>query len=131
MKTSKELMKPCKAWTWRKSLLKSRRTLWWSAAKSGYCPRADSKPRNHLADEPTASLDPKTSHQVMEDLRMLNEKYNMTVVANLHSIELAKEFGHRVIGVRAGEIVYDGKMEDTPQSVFDSIYNGGTGKEED
>lgn len=84
-----------------------------------------------LADEPTASLDPKTSHQVMEDLRMLNEKYNMTVVANLHSIELAKEFGHRVIGVRAGEIVYDGKMEDTPQSVFDNIYNGGTGKEED
>ena len=89
------------------------------------------RPEIILADEPTASLDPKTSRQVMEDLKMLNEKYDMTVVANLHSIELAKEFGHRVIGVRAGEIVYDGKMEDTPQSVFDNIYNGGKGKEED
>ncbi|WP_289931304.1 phosphonate ABC transporter ATP-binding protein [Lactobacillus delbrueckii] len=89
------------------------------------------RPEIILADEPTASLDPKTSRQVMEDLKMLNEKFDMTVVANLHSIELAKEFGHRVIGVRAGEIVYDGKMEDTPQSVFDNIYNGGKGKEED
>ena len=84
-----------------------------------------------LADEPTASLDPKTSHQVMEDLKMLNEKYGMTVVANLHSIDLAKEFGHRVIGVRAGQIVYDGKMEDTPESVFNDIYNGGNGKGEE
>ena len=42
-----------------------------------------------------------------------------------------EEVRHRVIGVRAGEIVYDGKMEDTPQSVFDNIYNGGKGKEED
>ena len=89
------------------------------------------RPEIILADEPTASLDPKTSRQVMEDLKMLNEKFDMTVVANLHSIELAKDFGHRVIGVRAGEIVYDGKMEDTPQIVFDNIYNGGKGKEED
>ena len=62
---------------------------------------------------------------------MLNEKYGMTVVANLHSIDLAKEFGHRVIGVRAGQIVYDGKMEDTPESVFNDIYNGGNGKGEE
>ena len=67
----------------------------------------------------------------MEDLKMLNEKYGMTVVANLHSIDLAKEFGHRVIGVRAGQIVYDGKMEDTPESVFNDIYNGGNGKGEE
>lgn len=78
-----------------------------------------------LADEPTASLDPKTSRRVMSDLKMLNKNYGMTVVANLHSVELAREFGERVIGIRAGKVVYDGKMSETPQSVFDEIYSGG------
>lgn len=86
-------------------------------------------PKIILADEPTASLDPQTSERVMHDLKMLNEEYGMTVVANLHSIELAKEFGDRVIGVRAGEIVYDGKMSETSDAVFKDIYNGGNGKE--
>lgn len=88
-------------------------------------------PKIILADEPTASLDPQTSVRVMNDLKMLNEKYDMTVVANLHSIELAQQFGERVIGIRAGQVVYDGKMKDTPKSVFTNIYNGGNGSEED
>lgn len=82
-----------------------------------------------LADEPTASLDPKTSRRVMSDLKMLNKNYGMTVVANLHSVELAREFGERVIGIRAGKVVYDGKMSDTSQSVFDEIYSGGDPEE--
>ena len=88
-------------------------------------------PKIILADEPTASLDPRTSERVLKDLRMLNEKYGMTVVANLHSVELAKEFGNRVIGIRAGEVVYDGKMSETPESVFTDIYNGGNGSEDE
>ena len=88
-------------------------------------------PKIILADEPTASLDPQTSVRVMNDLKMLNEKYGMAVVANLHSIELAQQFGERVIGIRAGQVVYDGKMKDTPKSVFTNIYNGGNGSEED
>ena len=88
-------------------------------------------PKIILADEPTASLDPQTSVRVMNDLKMLNKKYGMTVVANLHSIELAQQFGERVIGIRAGQVVYDGKMKDTPKSVFTNIYNGGNGSEED
>ena len=87
-------------------------------------------PKIILADEPTASLDPQTSVRVMNDLKMLNEKYGMNVVANLHSIELAQQFGERVIGIRAGQVVYDGKMKDTPKSVFTDIYNGGDGSEE-
>lgn len=87
-------------------------------------------PKIILADEPTASLDPQTSKKVMEDLKMLNKKYGMTVVANLHSVELAREFGERIIGIRAGQIVYDGKMKDTAESVFTDIYNGGAGQEE-
>ncbi len=79
-------------------------------------------PKIILADEPTASLDPRTSKHVMKDLKMLNEEYGMTVIANLHSVELAREFGSRVIGVRKGEIVYDGKMSETPESVFKDIY---------
>ncbi|MBP2057446.1 phosphonate transport system ATP-binding protein [Lactobacillus colini] len=88
-------------------------------------------PKIILADEPTASLDPQTSRRVMRDLKMLNEEYGMTVLANLHSVDLAKEFGDRVIGVRAGEIVYDGKMSETSDAVFKDIYNGGNGKEAD
>lgn len=84
-----------------------------------------------LADEPTASLDPRTSERVMGDLKMLNNNYGMTVVANLHSVPLAREFGERVIGIRSGQIVYDGKMKDTPQSVFDDIYSGGDPEEDE
>lgn len=87
-------------------------------------------PKIILADEPTASLDPATSVKVMSDLKMLNEEYGMTVVANLHSVELAKQFGQRVIGIHAGQVVYDGKMSETTQSVFDDIYAGASGKEE-
>lgn len=88
-------------------------------------------PKIILADEPTASLDPQTSLKVMDDLKMLNEKYGMTVVANLHSVALARKFGERVIGIRAGQVVYDGKMSETPESVFTDIYNGGDGSEEE
>ncbi|WEV43787.1 phosphonate ABC transporter ATP-binding protein [Lactobacillus sp. ESL0684] len=78
-----------------------------------------------LADEPTASLDPQTSRRVLQDLKMLNEKHGMTVVINLHSVDLAREFGKRVIGVRSGEIIYDGKMSETSEATFAQIYNGG------
>ena len=88
-------------------------------------------PKIILADEPTASLDPQTSKRVMEDLKMLNKKYGMTVVANLHSVELARQFGERVTGIHAGQVVYDGKMSDTPESVFTDIYNGGDGNKEE
>lgn len=87
-------------------------------------------PKIILADEPTASLDPQTSLKVMNDLKMLNEKYGMTVMANLHDVSLARKFGGRVIGIRAGQIVYDGKMSTAPETVFNSIYNGKDGREE-
>ncbi|MDF7638162.1 phosphonate ABC transporter ATP-binding protein [Lactobacillus sp. ESL0791] len=82
-------------------------------------------PQIILADEPTASLDPQTSHRIMEDLKMLNEDHGMTVVINLHSVALAREFGKRVIGIRGGEVIYDGAMADTPEAIFTKIYNGG------
>ena len=48
----------------------------------------------------------------------------------MHSSELDQQFGERVSGISAGQVVYDGKMKDTPKSVFTDIYNGGDGSEE-
>ncbi|MFJ5767276.1 phosphonate ABC transporter ATP-binding protein [Lysinibacillus sp. NPDC093210] len=81
-------------------------------------------PQIILADEPVASLDPVTAHQVMEDFRRINKELNMTVIMNIHHVELALEYATRVIGIRAGEIVYDGAAKDVTDAVLLQIYNG-------
>ena len=65
-----------------------------------------------LADEPVASLDPLTTKQVMDDLKKINEELGITILINLHFVDLAKEYGSRIIGLRAGELVYDGPASD-------------------
>lgn len=80
------------------------------------------KPRVILADEPTASLDPPTSHVVMRDLQQINEELGITVVVNLHFLDLAQRYGQRLIGLRGGEVVYDGPGSGADESVFESIY---------
>lgn len=75
-----------------------------------------------LADEPVASLDPPTAHSVMADLRRINEESGITVLANLHLIDLALTYTTRVIGLRAGEIVYDGPASEAKVSDFEEIY---------
>lgn len=77
-----------------------------------------------LADEPVAALDPVTAHQVMSDFKRINEDMNITVLINIHHVDLALKYATRVIGIRAGEIVYDGPTADVTQEVLDSIYNG-------
>ncbi len=77
-----------------------------------------------LADEPVAALDPVTAHQVMSDFKRINEEMNITVLINIHHVDLALKYATRVIGIRAGEIVYDGPTDDVTQEVLDSIYNG-------
>ena len=54
-----------------------------------------------LADEPVASLDPLTTKQVMDDLKKINEELGITILINLHFVDLAKEYGSRIIGLRA------------------------------
>jgi len=80
------------------------------------------KPKVILADEPTASLDPPTSHVVMRDLQRINAELGITVVVNLHFLDLARRYGQRLVGLRSGEIVYDGQGADADESVFESIY---------
>ncbi|MCE5342539.1 MAG: phosphonate ABC transporter ATP-binding protein [Eubacteriales bacterium] len=77
-----------------------------------------------LADEPVAALDPVTANQVMSDFRRINQEMNITILINIHHVDLALDFADRVIGIRAGEIVYDGPVGSVTQEVLDSIYNG-------
>jgi phosphonate transport system ATP-binding protein len=75
-----------------------------------------------LADEPVASLDPVTSHTVMRDLRRINRDLNITTIINLHFLDLARAYGKRLIGLRAGELVYDGDIQDVSEATFREIY---------
>ncbi|WP_433745637.1 phosphonate ABC transporter ATP-binding protein [Falsibacillus pallidus] len=75
-----------------------------------------------LADEPVASLDPLTTRQVMDDLRRINQELGITTIVNLHFIDLAREYATRIIGVRAGEVVFDGPTEQATDAVFSEIY---------
>lgn len=77
-----------------------------------------------LADEPVAALDPVTAKQVMADFRRINQEMNITVLINIHHVDLAMQYCTRVIGIRAGEIVYDGPAAEVTQDVLDQIYNG-------
>ncbi len=77
-----------------------------------------------LADEPVAALDPVTAHQVMGDFKRINEEMNISILINIHHVDLALKYATRLIGIRAGEIVYDGPVDQVTQEILDSIYNG-------
>ncbi|MED4402902.1 phosphonate ABC transporter ATP-binding protein [Metabacillus fastidiosus] len=75
-----------------------------------------------LADEPVASLDPLTTKQVMDDLKRINEELNITTIVNLHFIDLARQYATRIIGLRAGEVVFDGPVCEATDERFSEIY---------
>ncbi len=77
-----------------------------------------------LADEPVAALDPVTAKQVMDDFRRINREMKITVIINIHHVDLALEYADRVIGIRSGQIVYDGPADQVSGEVLASIYNG-------
>ena len=74
-----------------------------------------------LADEPVAALDPVTAKQVMEDFVHINQELGISIF-NIHHVELALEYADRIIGIRAGKIVYDGPSKQVDQAVLDTIY---------
>lgn len=75
-----------------------------------------------LADEPVASLDPVTSHMVMRDLQRINRDLDITTLINLHFLDLARQYGKRLIGLRDGKLVYDGDIADVDDNIFREIY---------
>ena len=80
------------------------------------------KPEIILADEPVAALDPITAKQVMDDFKKINKELNMSVLINIHHVDLALKYADRVIGIKAGEIVYDGPSKDVDSEVLKQIY---------
>lgn len=96
------------------------------------------EPKVLLADEPVASLDPGSSQNVMGYLRTAAEQRNLTTLISLHQVNLARQFGERFIGLRDGEVFFDGFADDLTFDVIDELYGGidmeeflGTGDESD
>jgi phosphonate transport system ATP-binding protein len=75
-----------------------------------------------LADEPTSSLDPKTSIEIMQLMRDQGAAKNIPVIVNMHDVELAKSFASRIIGMSGGAIVFDGKPEKLLAADLERIY---------
>lgn len=75
-----------------------------------------------LADEPVAALDPVTAKAVMDDFRNINKNMGITVLINIHHVELALEYCDRVIGVKAGQVVFDGPSCEVNDDVMKTIY---------
>ncbi len=75
-----------------------------------------------LVDEPTASLDPKTSRQIMRLLTELAQERELTVIINIHDVPLAQLFAQRIVGLRLGEVVYDGSPDGLNPTMLTSIY---------
>lgn len=77
-----------------------------------------------LADEPVSALDPVTSVEIMDELRKINETMNKTVIVNIHSVDLAKQFSKRIIALQDGKVVFDGTPDLLTNEVLTMIYKG-------
>lgn len=79
-------------------------------------------PKIILADEPVASLDPVTATEVMQDFEKINKEFNITVVVNMHHVDLALKYARRVIGIRDGEVIFDGLSSEVDNDLLTKIY---------
>lgn len=79
-------------------------------------------PKLLLVDEPTASLDPKTSRQIMRLILELCQERGLAAIVNIHDVVLATEFLPRIVGLRAGIVVYDGPAANIDKTILTNIY---------
>ena len=86
------------------------------------------EPRLVLCDEPIASLDPSTSKVIMDHLANINQTMNITCILNLHQVDVAMRYSKRIIGVAAGQIVYDGPPEKLTKAQIYEIYQTNEGE---
>lgn len=82
----------------------------------------EQEPELLLVDEPTASLDPRTSRQIMRLLTEVCRESGLPAIVNIHDVVLAQQFTDRIIGLRAGRVVFDGRPDQLTQSVLTEIY---------
>ena len=80
------------------------------------------QPQLVLADEPVASLDPATAHSVLRYLEEINRDDGITVICNLHFLSLARRYANRVVALKDGRLVFDGKPEEIDEKRFREIY---------
>lgn len=88
----------------------------------GICRALVQNPELLLVDEPTASLDPKTSRQIMRLIKELCEERGLAAIINIHDVLLAQMFCERIVGLELGAIVYDGPPEKLTPDVLTRIY---------
>ncbi len=80
------------------------------------------KPLLLLADEPVASLDPKASNLIMSLLKKINKEFNITIVCNLHQVELATQYSDRIVGLLDGAIMFDKSTQNIDKTNINQIY---------
>lgn len=80
------------------------------------------RPKVILADEPIASLDPRNAQIVMDSLKSINEEEDITVITNLHTLDTARAYCERIIGMQAGKVVFDGTPEELTEDAAREIY---------
>jgi phosphonate transport system ATP-binding protein len=88
----------------------------------GICRALMQNPDLLLVDEPTASLDPKTSRQIMRLITELCAERELSAIINIHDVMLAQMFASRIVGLRAGSIVYDGRPDGLTPTMLTRIY---------
>ena len=76
-----------------------------------------------LADEPVASLDPKSSNLILSLLKKINQEFGTTILCNLHQVDLAKKYSDRVVGLIDGKITFDEKSSNINETYLKEIYN--------
>ncbi|GAA3280960.1 phosphonate ABC transporter ATP-binding protein [Nesterenkonia halobia] len=75
-----------------------------------------------LADEPVAALDPPTAHQVMRDMRRIQQELDITCIVNMHHLDVARAYADRVIGMRGGEVVFDAPVAEATDAAIEEVY---------
>ena len=81
------------------------------------------KPLLLLADEPVASLDPKSSNLILSLLKKINQEFGTTILCNLHQVDLAKKYSDRVVGLIDGKIIFDEKSDNINEAYLKRIYS--------
>ena len=82
------------------------------------------RPQLLLADEPTSSLDPKTSVEIMELLSAQGSATGIPVIVNIHDVDLARRYASRIVGMSGGHVVYDGDGQGLDAAMLKTIYGG-------
>lgn len=85
------------------------------------------RPKLIMCDEPIASLDPNSAKIIMDHLKEINRKMNITCLVNLHQVDVAMKYSNRIIGVNSGRIVFDGYTNDLTPNIIHEIYGSKKG----